>query len=218
MKPTKSSARSRAEHEADEFVKRARAEGLRSRASYKLLEVDARFGLLAQGMTVVDLGAAPGGWSQVAAEKSLANSAKSKAGKTNRQGQVISVDLLPMAPLPGVTCIQGDFTEQPVLDKLLAELDGQKADLVISDMAPNLSGIRQIDQPQAVYLVELALEFAELALCRGGKLLAKAFEGEGIDALRAEFRSRFGSMNNVKPRASRPKSREVYLLGKDYLG
>lgn len=193
-------------HEKDEYVLRARREGYRSRACYKLLELDERYGLLRPGLAVVDLGAAPGGWSQVARQK------------VGASGFVVGLDLLDMEPLEGVEFIQGDFTEDGSLQLLMEKLDGRPVDLVISDMAPNLSGTRDIDQPRATYLVELAIDFAQSVLRPGGMFLAKCFEGEGVDDLRALIRRDFRQLNNLKPKASRNKSREIYLLGRGYKG
>ncbi|MDA0977917.1 MAG: RlmE family RNA methyltransferase [Proteobacteria bacterium] len=204
MKKSKSSGRWLAEHENDEFVQRARQEGYRSRASYKLLEISDRFDLIRRGMTVVDLGAAPGGWCQVA---------KTRTGPA---GTVIGLDILPMEPIDGVTLIEGDFTEDGPYQALIEALDGKSVDLVISDMAPNLSGTKAIDQPRAMYLVELAVDFAASVLKPGGSLLVKCFEGEGINAARQDFSERFAQVSNVKPRASRGRSREIYLLGRGY--
>ncbi len=193
-------------HEKDEYVLRARREGYRSRACYKLLELDERYGLLRPGLAVVDLGAAPGGWSQVARQK------------VGASGFVVGLDLLDMEPLEGVEFIQGDFTEDGSLQLLMEKLDGRPVDLVISDMAPNLSGTRDIDQPRATYLVELAIDFAQSVLRPGGMFLAKCFEGEGVDDLRALIRRDFRQLNNLKPKATRNKSREIYLLGRGYKG
>ena len=204
MKRTKSSNRWLEDHENDAYVQRARREGYRSRACYKLLEIDEKYQILHEGMTVVDLGAAPGGWSQVA------------VGKTGVGGRVVSIDILEMEPLRGVEFIQGDFTTDAVLEQLLNCLSGAPVDLVISDMAPNLSGMKAIDQPRAIYLVELAIEFASMTLRSGGGLLVKCFEGEGINEVRQQFSSNFRQLSNLKPKASRPKSREIYLLGRDF--
>lgn len=206
MKKSKSSSRWLSEHENDEYVQRARREGYRSRASYKLLEIDEKYGLLKKGQVIVDLGAAPGGWTQIAAKQSGAD------------GVVIALDILPMDPVPGATCLMADFTEVQALTQLAELLADRQVDLVISDMAPNLSGMKDIDQPRAMYLVELALDFAEQHLRQGGDLLVKCFEGEGIDPLRDAFRSKFKQLNNIKPRASRGKSREIYLLGRGFRG
>lgn len=208
MPRTKRKAKTKAwlrEHVDDPYVKRAQKEGYRARAVYKLMEIDERDRLLQAGMRVVDLGAAPGSWSQYAVKR------------LGPGGQLLATDILPMAPLAGVTFIQGDFTEQAVLDALLAELAGKPLDLVISDMAPNISGIGISDQARAIYFAELSLEFAEKALRRGGNLLLKTFQGEGFPAFQAEMRRRFQTLVTRKPKASRPKSREIYLLGKGFL-
>ena len=165
------------EHLDDAFVKRAHKEGYRGRAVYKLQEIDRRDHLLGPGLHVVDLGAAPGSWSQYASER------------VGRQGQVVALDVLPMEPVPGVELIQGDFTEQPVLDRLLGAVHGEPVDLVMSDMAPNISGISVSDQARAIYLAELALDFAEKTLRPGGNLLIKVFQGEGFDGFVAEMSS-----------------------------
>ncbi len=206
MKKSKSSARWLAEHESDEYVKMARERGYRSRATFKLLEIDERYKVFRPGMVVVDLGAAPGGWSQVAIEK------------VGRQGLVIASDILDMDPIEDVAFIKGDFTEQSVLDELLNVIDGRPVDLVISDMAPNLSGMKDIDQPRSMYLVELALDMANEVLKPGGSLITKVFEGEGIDPVRQEYRRKFKDLLNFKPRASRARSREIYLIGRDFKG
>ncbi len=204
MKRSKSSSAWIANHEDDEYVKRARLEGYRSRASYKLLEIDDRFRLIRPGSRIVDLGAAPGGWAQVAVKR---------AGE---RGQVIALDILEMEPIKGVEFIQGDFTEDEPLT-LLMDIAGEASiDLVISDMAPNLSGMKDIDQPRSIYLVELALDLARRVLRQNGVLLVKCFEGEGINSIRTELSSSFARVTNFKPRASRNKSREIYLLGRDF--
>ncbi|MEJ2059605.1 MAG: 23S rRNA (uridine(2552)-2'-O)-methyltransferase RlmE [Gammaproteobacteria bacterium] len=200
MARSKSSRRWLDEHFKDEFVKRAQREGLRSRAAFKLEEIQARDHLIRPGMTVVDLGAAPGGWSQLAARW------------VGRNGTVIATDILPMDSLPGVEFVQGDFREQAVLDRLLAVIGDGKADLVISDMAPNMSGMEAVDQPRAMYLAELAVEMAREVLKPGGGLLLKLFQGEGSEALLAEIRRLFEQVKIRKPKASRPRSREVYVL------
>lgn len=192
-------------HVQDEFVKRAQQEGYRARAVYKLMEIDQRDQLLRPGMTVVDLGAAPGSWSQYA---------QSRLGPG---GRLLAIDILPMEPLPGVECIQGDFTEQAVLDQLLARLEGHTVDLVICDMAPNISGISVSDQVKGVYLAELAFDFAARTLRSGGDLLLKAFQGEGFPALQSQMRSQFERVVSRKPKASRARSREIYLLGRGFI-
>lgn len=204
MARSKSSERWLREHFGDAFVRQAQALGLRSRAAFKLLEIDERDRLLRPGQVVVDLGAAPGGWAQVAADK------------VGKRGRVIALDLLPIEPLAGVTVLQGDFTEQAVLDRLLGELEGRAVDLVLSDMAPNMSGMKAVDQPRAALLAELALECAREVLRPGGDLLLKMFQGEGFDPLLAELRAAFAKVVVRKPKASRPRSREVYLLARNY--
>lgn len=192
-------------HVNDKFVKRAQKEGARSRATYKLSELDERDKLLRRGMTVVDLGAAPGGWSEYAAKRVLPG------------GRIIAVDLLDMAPIPGVEFRQGDFSEADVL-AWVQERAGGGIDLVISDMAPNMSGIPISDQARSIGLAELALEFAEQSLKVGGALLIKTFQGAGFDQLRDRMRKRFASIAVRKPEASRAESREVYLLAKGFKG
>lgn len=194
------------EHINDPYVQKAKAEGYRSRAAYKLLELDKKDRLLAPGLLVVDLGAAPGSWSQVA------------AAKLGAKGRVVAVDLLPMEPLRGVRFVQGDFREQAVLDALLAALGGTKADLVISDLAPNISGIPVSDQARAMHLAELALEFAGQCLKPGGSLVVKVFQGVGFTEFLAAMRKAFAKVGSRKPEASRGRSSEMYLLGKGLKG
>jgi 23S rRNA (uridine2552-2'-O)-methyltransferase len=189
-------------HVNDPYVKRAQLDGYRSRAAYKLLELQERDALLRPGQRVVDLGAAPGGWSQVA------------ASLLGRQGRIIALDLLPIEPLPGVEAIQGDFRDDAVLASLSARLDGEPLDLVLSDMAPNVSGMKEVDQPRSVYLAELALDFALATLKPGGGLVVKAFHGEGFDELVKTIRRDFQRVVSRKPNASRPQSRETYLVAK----
>jgi 23S rRNA (uridine2552-2'-O)-methyltransferase len=205
MARSKSSRRWLKEHFDDPYVREAQAAGYRSRAAFKLLEIQAKDRLLRPGMTVVDLGAAPGGWSQVA------------AAAVGARGRVLATDLLEMDPLPGVEFIQGDFREQEVLDRLLASLGADKADLVISDMAPNISGMGAVDQPRAMYLAELALELCREVLRPGGDLLVKLFQGEGFDAYMAELRRVFRQVRVRKPKASRARSRELYVLARNYV-
>ena len=183
-------------------MQKSRADGYRSRASYKLVELDKKDRLLWPGMTVVDLGSAPGGWSQVVADK------------VGGSGRVIASDILPMDAIADVEFIQGDFTEDAVFEQILASMDGEQADLVISDMAPNMSGIRAVDQPAAMYLVELAMDLAEKILTPGGNFVTKIFQGEGFDELLREARNRFDSAVIRKPDASRARSREIYLVAK----
>ena len=203
MKRTKTSKQWMMEHVNDVYVQRAKAEGYRSRAAYKLIEVAARDKLLKPGMVVVDLGAAPGGWSQVAA-------AKMGAG-----GRVIAVDLLPMDSLRNVTFLQGDFRDETVAQALERELAGRPIDLVLSDMSPNISGIALSDQARAMHLAELALEFAVKHLKPGGSLLVKVFQGSGFQEFLREMRSCFMRVITRKPEASRGRSNELYLLGKE---
>ncbi len=190
------------EHLDDPFVKRAHKDGYRARAAYKLLEINDKYKLLRPGMTVVDLGAAPGSWSQI-------------AGKiVGSSGLVIASDILPMDALPDVTFLQGDFREQAVFEALLGTLNGRPVDLVISDMAPNTSGNPAVDQPRMMYLCELALDFALKVLDVRGQFLVKAFQGEGYDALRKAILAEFSELKSVKPEASRARSREMYLLAR----
>jgi 23S rRNA (uridine2552-2'-O)-methyltransferase len=190
------------EHVNDTYVQRAKAQGYRSRASYKLVEMDDKDHLIRAGDVVVDLGATPGGWSQVAAEK--------MQGK----GRIIAVDLLEMAPLPGVLFVQGDFREPAVLHNLENLLAGKKVGLVLSDMSPNISGIALCDQARAAHLAELALEFARNWLKPDGALLVKAFHGSGFNDFVLEMRKTFKVVSSRKPDASRDRSPEVYLLGR----
>ncbi len=202
MGRSKSSHRWLQEHNRDQYVKRSQQDGYRSRASYKLIELDSKDRLIRPGMTVVDLGAAPGGWSQVAV--------KLVGGK----GRVIASDILAMDSIAGVDFIQGDFTEESVFDEILGVLGDERADLVISDMAPNMSGMRAVDQPKAMYLVELALDLACKILKPDGDFVAKVFHGEGFDELMQQVRAKFKRVVTRKPDASRPRSREVYLVAK----
>lgn len=192
------------EHREDGFVKQAKLEGYRSRAVFKLKELDRRDHLFRPGMWVVDLGAAPGSWSQYAAQR------------VGRSGKVIALDVLPMEPLPGVMLIRGDFVEEAVLQTLRRAIEGRDVSLVMSDMAPNISGIGAVDQPRAMYLSELALALAREVLSPGGTLLTKVFQGEGFDGFVREVRASFKGVYTRKPKASRARSREVYVLGKDY--
>lgn len=199
-KRSKSSQRWLREHFDDPFVARAQQEGYRSRAVYKLAEIDQRDHLLRPGLRVVDLGAAPGGWSQYAAER------------IGRAGRVVASDILPMEPIPGVDIVTGDFHEESVLNAILAQLGEGPADLVLSDIAPNLSGTDAVDQPRAIYLCELALDFAVRVLKPNGAFLVKLFQGQGSDDFLREVRTRFRRVVVRKPSASRPRSREVYVL------
>jgi 23S rRNA (uridine2552-2'-O)-methyltransferase len=204
MARSRSSRRWLDEHFSDEFVKQAQALGYRSRAVFKLKEIDERDRLLKPGMYVVDLGAVPGGWSQFA------------AAKTGPQGRIIALDLLPLEAIPGVTFIQGDVQEGTVLQKLHAELAGQKADLVLSDMAPSASGNRQVDQLRAMELAELALDTAKELLKPGGGFVAKLFQGTGFEELLKEVKRSFISVAVRKPKASRSRSREVFVVAKGF--
>lgn len=213
MSRSKSSQRWLARQAKDPYVRRARAEGARSRSTYKLEELDRRDRLLRPGMTVVDLGAAPGGWSRYA---------KSRVGE---RGRVVALDILPMAPIVGVEILQGDFQETAVLDSLLAHLKttlpGHSAatagvDLVISDMAPNITGVASVDQARSIGLAELALDFADQTLKPGGAMLIKVFQGAGFAEFHARLRRRFETLHTRKPAASRAESREIYLLGKGF--
>jgi 23S rRNA (uridine2552-2'-O)-methyltransferase len=188
--------------QSDPYVKRARDEGYRARAAFKLMELDEKDRLLRPGMRVVDLGAAPGSWSQVARER------------IGKAGSVIALDILPMDPIEGVIFIEGDFREDEPLAELEAALEGERVDLVLSDMAPNISGIGPADQARSMHLAELALAFANDWLDISGALVVKVFQGEGFDALLAQMRQSFRTVKIRKPRASRPESREVYLVAR----
>ena len=204
MKRQKSRGRWLDNHVSDEYVQRARRDGYRSRACYKLMEIDDKHQILRSGITVVDLGAAPGSWSQLAAKR------------IGPAGSIIAIDILDMVPMPGVKLIKGDFAADSTLENLMRHLSGEEVDLVISDMAPNLSGMREIDQPRAMYLAELALESASRMLRPGGALLVKCFEGEGITQFRQVLSRAFKQLFNLKPKASRPKSREIYMLARGF--
>ena len=189
------------EHINDEFVKRAQKEGYRARAAYKLIEIDDKDKLIRPGMTIVDLGATPGSWSQVAVQR------------LKGQGRIIALDLLEMEPIKSVEFIQGDFREDAVLKQLENSLNGKQVDLVIADMAPNMSGITIVDQAGAAHLTELALEFSEDWLKPSGNFLVKVFIGEGFDDILFNMRAMFDKVVTRKPKASRGRSSEVYLLG-----
>ncbi|HNJ73588.1 MAG TPA: 23S rRNA (uridine(2552)-2'-O)-methyltransferase RlmE [Pseudomonadales bacterium] len=206
MARSRSSGQWLREHFDDPYVKQAQKLGYRSRASFKLLELVEKYRLLRRGMTVIDLGAAPGGWSQVAMQM------------TGEEGRVIAIDRLPMEPIGGGEFIEGDFTEAAALDQLRRVLGGQPVDLVLSDMAPNSSGNRAVDQPRAMELAELALDFAQQALTPGGAFIAKLFQGEGFDGYLGNCRTTFEQVRCVKPKASRPRSPEVYLVGTGFRG
>ena len=190
------------QHVKDPYVKQSQVDGYRSRASYKLLEIVEKDRLIRSGMTVVDLGSAPGGWSQVAVRL---------VGHT---GRVHALDLLPMDSIAGVDFIQGDFTEEDVFDELLRLIENRPVDLVISDMAPNLSGNKAVDQPAVMYLAELAVELAEKVLTSKGVFIAKLFQGQGFDPFVLQVRTLFNGVSIIKPDASRSRSREVYLVAK----
>lgn len=189
-------------HVNDPYVKKAQVDGYRSRASYKLLEIVEKDRLIRSGMTVVDLGSTPGGWSQVSARL------------VGHEGRVHALDILPMDAIAGVDFIQGDFTEEHVFEELMSLIENRPVDLVISDMAPNLSGNKAVDQPAMVYLAELALELAGKVLSSNGVFIAKLFQGQGFDVFVLEVRKLFNEVSIIKPDASRSRSREVYLMAK----
>ncbi|MEP1552732.1 MAG: 23S rRNA (uridine(2552)-2'-O)-methyltransferase RlmE [Paraglaciecola sp.] len=194
------------EHVSDPYVKKAQADGYRSRASYKLLEINNKDKLFKSGDLVMDLGAAPGGWSQVIAPV------------IGDSGQLIASDILPMDSIIGAHFIQGDFTEESVYNEILAALDNKKVDVVVSDMAPNLSGVKTTDQYSSIYLVELALDMARNVLKPNGSFCAKVFQGVGYEAYVKDVRTSFSKVVIRKPEASRPRSREVYVVGKGFKG
>ena len=202
MARSKTSQRWLKEHFNDIYVQKAQQEGYRSRAVYKLMEIQEKDRLIRPGMVVVELGAAPGGWSQYVAQC------------LGGRGRMIALDILPMDALADVTFIQGDFREQAVLDALYAELGDSAVNLVISDMAPNTSGVRSVDQAKSMYLVELALDFAQSRLAPGGDFLTKIFHGPGFDTLLRSLKSQFLTVQTRKPEASRARSQETYLLAR----
>ena len=202
MAKSKSSKRWLSEHFDDQYVKMAQQQGYRSRSAFKLVELQDKYDLVRSGMTVVDLGAAPGGWCQVATPL------------VGESGRVIGLDILEMEPVHGVDFIQGDFTQDEPLRELEAALGGQKVYLVLSDMAPNMSGMAAIDQAKAMYLAELALEFVKEHLKQGGDYVVKLFQGTDFDGYVREVRSLFEKVQVRKPKASRPRSKEVYLLAR----
>ncbi len=204
MARSKSSGRWLKEHFDDPYVKMAQRDGYRSRASYKLLEIQEKDRIMRPGMTVVDLGSAPGGWSQVASRI------------VGEKGCMIASDILPMDGMADVAFIQGDFTEQEVFDKIMAVINNRPVDLVISDMAPNMSGIRTADQAAAMLLCELALDLAVKVLRPGGDFLIKVFHGEGFDEYLKEVRQQFEKVQMRKPASSRDRSREQYLLARGF--
>jgi 23S rRNA (uridine2552-2'-O)-methyltransferase len=201
---SRSSGRWLREHVADPFVQRARAEGRRSRAVFKLEEIDRRERLLRPGAVCLDLGAAPGAWSEYARQR------------VGRAGRVVASDLLPMAAVAGVEFVQGDFREEEIFNRILSLLPGRGVDVVLSDMAPNLSGVDAIDQPRSLYLAELALDMAGRVLKPGGHALIKLFQGAGFAELVQGCRGRFGRVKLVKPGASRSRSPEIYLLAMQF--
>jgi 23S rRNA (uridine2552-2'-O)-methyltransferase len=206
MAKSKSSKGWLKEHFDDEYVRRSQQDGYRSRAIYKLIEIDNKDHLIKPGMTVIDLGAAPGGWSEYCVKK-LGNN-----------GTVVALDILPMEPIDGVTILQGDFREDAVFEELMAVINNELADLVISDMAPNISGMDSVDMPRAYYLCELALDLARQVLKPGGGLLVKLFQGEGFEAYSKELKTSFSKVVMRKPKASRARSREIYALATGFLG
>ncbi|HSH85931.1 MAG: 23S rRNA (uridine(2552)-2'-O)-methyltransferase RlmE [Methylophilus sp.] len=201
MKPTRTSKAWMQEHLNDEYVKRAQKEGYRARAAYKLLEIDEKDKLIKPGMTIVDLGSTPGSWSQVAVQR------------LKGQGRVIALDILEMQGIAGVEFICGDFREDVVLKQLESSLKNKLVDVVISDMAPNMSGLKDVDQAGAAHLTELALEFCQDWLKPGGHFLVKVFIGSGFDEIVKQMRGQFEKVVTRKPKASRDRSSEVYLLG-----
>tara|TARA_B100001123_G_scaffold386652_1_gene461272 strand:+ start:145 stop:771 length:627 start_codon:yes stop_codon:yes gene_type:complete len=205
MSRSKSSKRWLKEHLNDEYVKLSQEKGYRSRASYKLLELQDKDKFIKPGMIAVDLGAAPGGWSQVV------------AAIVGAKGRVLSTDILPMDNIAGVEFVQGDFTKEDVFNLLLTKLKIDRADLLVSDMAPNMSGIKAIDQPRAMLLSELALELARSVLKKEANILVKVFQGEGSEDFYREMKQTFKVVKTRKPRSSRANSREIYLLGLGYL-
>ncbi len=210
MAKSKSSKGWLKEHFDDEYVRRSQQDGYRSRAIYKLIEIDKKDRLVKPGMTIIDLGAAPGGWSEYCVKK------------LGKNGTMIALDILPMEPIDGVTIIEGDFREDVVFEELMAVInaggESSRADLVISDMAPNISGMGSVDMPRAYYLCELALDLARQVLKPGGGLLVKLFQGEGFEAYNKELKASFSKVVMRKPKASRPRSREVYALAAGFLG
>lgn len=205
MARSKSSQRWLGEHFNDEYVKKAQQEGYRSRAIYKLKEIQEKDRILQPGMKVVDLGASPGGWSQYA------------TSVVGQKGRVVASDILPLDPLPFVEFVLGDFREDAVLAEILQLLGDDKADLVISDMAPNMSGVDAVDQPRAIHLCQLALDMARQVLRPGGAFLVKLFQGDGSEAFIRDVRSSFKTLKIRKPSASRPRSREVYVLAQGFV-
>lgn len=205
-KKSQSSRRWLKEHVNDPYVKLAQKEGYRSRAAYKLLEIQAKDHLIKPGMTVVDLGGAPGGWTQVLVKL------------VGVHGHVIALDCLAMEPIAGAFCLQGDFTEDTTVERLIEAIDARPIDIIVSDMLPNLSGIKGVDQPKSMYLMELALDFVEKQLRPGGHFIAKVFQGEGFDELLKQIRASFKTVSIRKPESSRSRSAELYLVAKGFRG
>lgn len=199
-KLSKSSSAWMKEHIDDHYVQKAQKDGYRARAAYKLLEINEKTNLIKKGMTVVDLGSAPGSWSQVASKL------------VGEKGILIASDILPMDNLPDVTFIQGDFREADVFDTIMAEVGDRQVDVVLSDMAPNTAGNSAIDQPRMMYLCELAVDFALETLPEGGALIMKVFQGEGAQELRKQMQSKFSKIRSIKPAASRPRSKEMFWI------
>ncbi len=188
------------EHIDDYYVQQAQKDGYRARAAYKLLEINEKTSLIKKGMTVVDLGSAPGSWSQVAGQL------------VGDDGILIASDILPMDTLENVTFIQGDFREEEVFNKIMDEVGGRRVDVVLSDMAPNTSGMSAVDMPRMMYLCELAVDFALKVLPEGGALIMKVFQGEGSPELRADMQKKFSKIKSIKPKASRPRSKEMFWM------
>ncbi|HBQ44734.1 MAG TPA: 23S rRNA (uridine(2552)-2'-O)-methyltransferase RlmE [Thiomicrospira sp.] len=203
MARSKSSAGWLKEHFDDYYVNKAKQDGYRSRAIYKLQEIDEKDKLFSQGMTVIDLGAAPGGWSQWATHK------------VGDEGRVFALDILPVEPFAGVTFIQGDFQQDEVYQSLVDSLAGREVDLVMSDMAPNMTGNKGVDIPRAMYLVDLSVDLADQVLAKNGNLLIKVFQGEGYDKLLKDLKQKYNKVLTRKPKASRPRSKEIYVLAKE---
>lgn len=199
-KLSKSSRAWMKEHIDDFYVQKAQKEGYRARAAYKLLEINEKTNLIKKGMTVVDLGSAPGSWSQVAGQL------------VGDSGTLIASDILPMDTLENVTFIQGDFREEAVFNQIMDEVGGRRVDVVLSDMAPNTSGMAAVDQPRMMYLCELAVDFALKVLPDGGALIMKVFQGEGSQELRAQMQKQFSKIKSIKPAASRPRSKEMFWV------
>jgi len=200
MAKSKSSKGWLKEHFDDEYVRRSQKDGYRSRAIYKLIEIDQKDRLVKSGMTIIDLGAAPGGWSEYCVKK------------LGKKGTMVALDILPMEPIDGVTILLGDFREDEIFEELMSQMNNEQADLVISDMAPNISGMGSVDMPRAYYLCDLALDLARQVLKPGGGLLVKLFQGEGFEDYNKALKSSFSKVVMRKPKASRPRSREIYAL------